>query len=97
MKEKFVEERGRGMSYFDMKWRLGACRVNAGYTQVEVAQIMGVCESTVIHWETGATAPKIEYAQKLSELYHIPLAYMDFTKEGNKVPIRDRVDHGVTI
>ena len=78
------------MGYFDRKWRLCACRVNAGYTQKEVAQVVGVTEQTIISWEAGYTAPKIAYAQKLSELYAIPLAYMDFSKEGNATPIRDR-------
>ena len=78
------------MSYFNMKWRLCACRVNAGYTQKEVAEIVGVSEKTIIDWEAGRTAIKMEKAQILSELYRIPLAYMDFSKEGNKVPIKDR-------
>lgn len=79
------------MSYFERKWRLCACRVNAGYTQREVANILGVAEVTVVHWEAGLTSPTMDTAQKLSELYVMPLAYMDFTKEGNKTPIRDRV------
>ena len=78
------------MPYFDRKWRLCACRLNAGYTQKEVAQIVGVSEKTIIKWEAGETSPKMEYSQKLSELYLIPLAYMDFSKAGNKVPLRDR-------
>lgn len=78
------------MTFFDRKWRLCACRMNAGYTQVEVAEILGVCEKTIIDWEIGRTSPNMERAQKLSELYRVPLAYMDFTKEGNRVPIRDR-------
>ena len=78
------------MGFFDRKWRLCACRVNAGYTQIEVAKELGVSESTVISWENGATSPRMENSQKLSELYKMPLAYMDFSKEGNKVPLRDR-------
>jgi DNA-binding XRE family transcriptional regulator len=78
------------MSFFDRKWRLCACRINAGYTQREVAEILGVAEITIINWETGVTAPKMDMAQKLSELYVTPLAYMDFSKEGNKTPLRDR-------
>ena len=78
------------MSYFDMKWRHPACRVQAGYTQVEVAKLLGVTEQTIIRWENGATALKMEYAQKLSELYCIPLAYMDWSREGNKTPLRER-------
>ena len=79
------------MTFFDRKWRLCACRVNAGYTQKEVAEKIGVSEPTIIKWEAGETAPNMEKAQMLSELYLVPLAYMDFSKEGNKVPIRDRL------
>jgi DNA-binding XRE family transcriptional regulator len=81
------------MGYFDMKWRLCACRVNAGYTQKEVAKILGVCEKTIVDWEAGRGAPSIEKAQKLSELYSIPLAYMDFSKEGNSTPLKDRGEY----
>lgn len=78
------------MDYFKMKWRLCACRAQAGYSQKEVSQIIGNCEKTIVDWETGKTAPKMEKAQQLSELYGIPLVYMDFTKEGNATPLRER-------
>ena len=79
------------MMFFETKWRLVACRVQAGYTQKEAAKALGVTEQTIIRWEQGASVPKMEYAQKLSELYQIPLAYMDWTKEGNATPMRERV------
>jgi len=79
------------MDYFRMKWRLSACRVNAGYTQREVAKLVGVSEKTLVDWEAGHTAPNMTRAQKLSELYGIPLAYMDFTKAGNSTPYRERI------
>lgn len=86
------------MSFFDMKWRLSACRVQSGYTQLEASALLGVCESTLISWENGRTAPNMENAQKLSELYGIPLAYIDFTREGNQVPLKDRVkETGITL
>lgn len=78
------------MNYFEMRWRLSACRVQAGYTQAEVAKILGNCEKTIIDWENGNTAPKMEKAQELSDLYGIPLAYMDFSKAGNSTPLRER-------
>jgi DNA-binding XRE family transcriptional regulator len=80
------------MSFFDRKWRLSACRVNAGYTQREVAKLVGVSEVTVIAWEGGKTVPDMNRAQKLSELYLVPLAYIDFSKEGNSIPLKDRKD-----
>lgn len=78
------------MSFFERKWRICACRLNAGYTQRDVAQILGVCEKSVVDWENGKTAVKMDTAQKLSELYQVPLAYMDFSKEGNSTPLKDR-------
>jgi DNA-binding XRE family transcriptional regulator len=80
------------MSYFDRKWRLSACRVNAGYSQKEVADIIGVNVRTIVEWEAGRVTPKMDNAQRLSELYKMPLAYMDFSKEGNRVPLRDRAE-----
>ena len=78
------------MNFFERKWRLRACRVNAGYTQREVAQSIGVAEKSVLDWENGYSTPSMEKAQKLSELYMVPLAYMDFSKEGNATPLKDR-------
>jgi Predicted transcriptional regulators len=86
------------MNYFDRKWRLCACRVNAGYTQKEVAEILGMSEKSIIDWEAGRTAPKMDRAQQLSEIYLMPLAYMEFTKEGNMTPLRKKVEaEGETI
>jgi transcriptional regulator with XRE-family HTH domain len=78
------------MSYFDRKWRLSACREHTGYSQAEVAEIIGVDMATVSSWENGKTTPRIEYAQKLSELYEVPMAYMEFAKEGNSKTFKNR-------
>lgn len=78
------------MNYFEMKWRLAACRIQAGYSQAEVAEILGCSDKTIVSWETGKTAPKMGKAQELSDLYGIPLAYMDFSKAGNSTPLRER-------
>ena len=86
------------MSFFDMKWRLSACRVQNGYTQKEASELAGVCEKTLVSWESGRTAPNMESAQRLSEIYGIPLAYIDFTREGNRTPLKDRAqEKGITI
>ena len=67
------------MNYFEMKWRLSACRIQAGYSQAEVAEILGCSDKTIVSWETGKTAPKMEKAQELSDLYGIPLAFKTST------------------
>lgn len=86
------------MGFFEMKWRLVACRAQNGYTQREASELLGICEKTLVSWEAGLTAPNMENAQKISELYGIPLAYIDFTKAGNKAGLKDRVkETGVTL
>lgn len=39
------------MNYFEMKWRLSACRIQAGYSQAEVAEILGCSDKTIVSWE----------------------------------------------
>ena len=86
------------MGFFEMKWRLVACRMQNGYSQKEVAQLLGVTEKTIISWELGKTAPNIAMGQKISEVYGIPLAYIDFTKEGNRLALKDRTQSkGITL
>lgn len=36
------------MNYFEMKWRLSACRIQAGYSQAEVAEILGCSDKTIV-------------------------------------------------
>lgn len=71
-------------SILEIKWKLRACRVQAGLTQKAVAEAIGVKEATVESWESGNSAPTMEQGLALSELYQIPLGNMDFTKEANK-------------
>ena len=86
------------MGFFETKWRLVACRVQNGYTQREASELIGISEKTLVSWENGMTAPNMEKAQRLSEVYGIPLAYIDFTREGNKYALKDRVrETGVTL
>lgn len=66
------------------KWKLRACRAQAGFSQREVAEFMGCSEKSVVDWENGYSSMTIERGQKLSELYEVPINMMDFSKEGNK-------------
>ena len=52
---------------------LAAARVNAGLTQREAAEKVGVSHVTLLNWEHGKTRPDIATARRLAELYEIPL------------------------
>ena len=55
---------------------LAAARVNAGLTQAEVAEHMGVAVNTVINWEKYKTSMTMQQARAIEELYQMPLMYI---------------------
>lgn len=64
----------------ELQISLASARVNAQYTQKEVAKFMGVDRSTVIRWEKGEKIPDYDESKKLSGLYEIPLDNIFFGK-----------------
>lgn len=65
------------------KISLEAARVNAGLTQKELANILGVSNSTVINWEKGNTEPSISQLKKISELSGIPMDFIFIPEKFN--------------
>ena len=52
---------------------LKAARVNAGYTQKEVAKCIGVTETTIFNWENGKNKMPFEGLIKLANLYEMSI------------------------
>lgn len=52
---------------------LAAARVNAGMTQKEVANALGVGNQTIVSWEKGTTEPKASQVIEMSRLFNIPI------------------------
>ena len=50
---------------------LKAARVNAGFTQKEVAESIGVAETTIVNWENGKNKMPIDGLVKLANLYQM--------------------------
>ena len=59
------------------KFKLNAARVNAGMTQTEVAKALNRNKQTIVNWEKGLTAIKGSDLLRLSELYGIPIEYLE--------------------
>ncbi len=59
------------------KIKLKAARVNAGLTQIEAARAIHRNKQTIINWESGMTEIRYNDLQALSELYCIPLEYLE--------------------
>ena len=59
------------------KFNLKAARITAGMTQAEVAKALGRNKQTIVNWEKGLTAIKGSDLVRLSELYGIPIEYLE--------------------
>lgn len=53
----------------DMAISIKAARVNAGFTQSEVAERVGKTKNTIASYESYTTTPDIKTAQALAELF----------------------------
>lgn len=49
-----------------------------GYTQKELAELVGVVEMTVSNWERGITAPSIRLWKKISDVLGIAMQDLEF-------------------
>lgn len=54
-----------------VKLTLEAARVNAGYSQKEAAEKLGVSNATLCNWENGKSFPSVKYVKKICELYGV--------------------------
>ena len=52
------------------KMTLKAARVNAGYTQQEAAELLGIAKATLVKWEKGKTFPDAPAIEKICSVYH---------------------------
>lgn len=65
----------------DWKITLAAARVNAGLTQTEAAEKIGVSQITISNWETGKTSPKMSIVPIIADLYKIPVHDLLFARK----------------
>lgn len=60
----------------DFKISLTAARANAGMSQQEWADAIGVDKSTVWNWEAGKSEPSLSQIRKISQMSKIPMDYI---------------------
>lgn len=52
---------------------IAAARIEAGMTQAELAAQLGVPQSQIAKWETGARRPKVENLARIAAALGVPL------------------------
>ena len=64
------------MTSSEKKQKFVQLRINAGLTQRQVAEALGVTETTIRNWESGLREPKPPFSvtEKLMELYNCSIS-----------------------
>ena len=65
-----------------MKLTLKAARINAGLTQSEAAQKLGIEPGTLSSYERGKHFPNVPVIKKIEDLYGVPFGDLIFSDEG---------------
>ena len=60
------------------KVTLEAARVNAGISQKEAANLLGISNKTLCSWENGKSYPNADKIAEICELYCIPYDCINF-------------------
>lgn len=63
--------------------RLLAARNAAGYTQAELAEIVGVTQQRISHWEKGRAAPRDKYRAVLARVLSVSVYHLFPFDEAN--------------
>lgn len=65
------------------KLSLRAARINAGYTQSDAAELLGVSKTTLVKWEQGKTFPNAAAIEKICSLYRVHYDDISFLPSGS--------------
>ena len=76
---------------------LKAARVNAGYTQKEAAERLGVSNTTLCNWENGVSFPDVPYIEKICELYGLSYDDIIFLPSQSALNGLERNRHGIQV
>lgn len=65
--------------------RLQELRKKAGYSQEQVAEMLGISRQAISKWESGQGNPEIDNVIKLTEIYHVSADYILLGQESNPI------------
>lgn len=57
--------------FYNVKDNIKKARLDAGLTQIEVAEKLGVAQAQYARWESGGRNPKDETVKKLAEIFDV--------------------------
>lgn len=74
----------------DISERLQELRKKEGYSQEQVAEMLGLSRQAISKWESGQGKPEIDNIIKLTEIYHVSADYILLGTEKVSVPVPEK-------
>lgn len=74
----------------DISERLQELRKKEGYSQEQVAEMLGLSRQAISKWESGQGKPEIDNIIKLTEIYHVSADYILLGTEKVSVPVTEK-------
>ena len=74
----------------DISERLQELRKKEGYSQEQVAEMLGLSRQAISNWESGQGKPEIDNIIKLTEIYHVSADYILLGTEKVAVPVPEK-------
>ena len=74
----------------DISERLQELRKKEGYSQEQVAEMLGLSRQAISKWESGQGKPEIDNIIKLTEIYHVSADYILLGTEKVSAPVPEK-------
>lgn len=68
--------------FYNVKDNIKKARLDAGLTQIEVAEKLGVAQAQYARWENGGRNPKDETVKKLAEIFGVTFYKLQGRNDG---------------
>ena len=68
--------------FYNVKDNIKKARLDAGLTQIEVAEKLGVAKAQYARWENGGRNPKDETVKKLAEIFGVTFDKLQGRNDG---------------
>lgn len=75
------------------KENLKNCRIENGFTQKKLAEMLGLSKNSICEWEKGRCEPSIDMLKKISEIFRIDLnSLLELDESSLSKPILTKVN-----
>lgn len=82
---------------FSLAEKIKALREGAGYTQAEVARMLGISRSGVNAWEMGLSVPSTQYVVELAKKFDVSTDYLLGIESTSTISVKGLTEKQVAV